>query len=117
MKMTVSFVIRRVVEFPVDVRRWPGLEATFFPLVLVITCLCEHRMSTVAQEENFTRIGQPVDWVVRTPPSLYRAFQTFCLRELLVIAEERFSHGGLLHTHRCEIKTISYVCKCHYRQN
>ena len=43
MELTVSFVIRGVVEFPDDVRRWPGLEAPFFSLVLVITCLYEHR--------------------------------------------------------------------------
>ena len=43
MKLAASFVIRGVVEFPIDMRRPPDLEAPFFPLVLVITCLYEHR--------------------------------------------------------------------------
>ena len=86
MKLAVSFVIRGVVEFPIDVRPPSGLEASFFPLVLGITCLYEHRSTG----GNFTRIGQSIDWVVRTPPSRHRAFQTFVLENYLVIAEAAF---------------------------
>ena len=34
---------RLLSSLSVDVRRWSGLEAPFFPLVLVITCRYDHR--------------------------------------------------------------------------
>ena len=37
--------------------------------------------------ETFTLIGQSLDWVVRTPPSRHRAFQTVVLENYVVIAE------------------------------
>ena len=44
-------------------------------------------------------------------------FMGVCLGELLGIPEARFSRGRLLHTHRCEIRTILYLWKCHYMHN
>ena len=43
MKLAAFFVIGKVAEFPIDVRQPSNLRASCFPLVLVITCLYEHR--------------------------------------------------------------------------
>ena len=81
------------------------LEAPFFPLglVLVTACLFEHR----SQGGFPTRTAQPTGRASRTPGIPLPCIPDGCLGELLVIAEARFSHGGLIHTHRCEIRTIS----------
>ena len=91
MKLAVSVVIRGVVEFPIDVRRLSDLEVSFFPLVLVTKIWSSPvYTSTAAQEEGFTRTGQSTHWVVRTPPSRHRAFQTCDLENYSVIAEAAF---------------------------
>ena len=41
----------------------------------------------------------------------------FVLMNLFQLWQKCFSRGGLLHTQWCEIRTIPYVCKRHYRQN
>ena len=107
--VSLAMCICGVIEFPIDVRRLPGLEAPFFPLVLVITCLYEHRNTG-----GFFYTYRAAYWMggadsAIPPPCI----PDVCLGELPLIAEVRFKipRGGLLHTHRCEIRTIPHVWK------
>ena len=110
MKLAVSFAIRGVVEFPIDARRPSDLEVSIFPLGLVITCLYEHRstgykLSHVLGSLQTRRRGLRHRATVHPRRLSWRAF-TY-----------RRSGFSRLHTHQCEIRTISCVCKCHYRHN
>ena len=68
------------------------------------------------------RIGRAQPWRLRHPPQPREHQHTgyyhhHCLGELMWLSQTRFSRGELLHTRRCEIRTISHVHKRHYRQN
>ena len=103
MKLAVSFVIRGVVEFPIDVRRPSDLEAPFFPLVSDLGL--GHCLSIRAQEDFFTRVGSRLGGADSAiPPPL---IPDVCLVELFSYRRSGFSRGPLLHTHRCEMRTIS----------
>ena len=62
-----------------------------------------------------TVLGLPCQWPVGIGNTA--AMEKFVFRTLLGFAEVHFSCRGLLCTHQYEMRTFSWVCNFHYRNN